>query len=688
MPINCRIIDNVVEAPNGRPSLLFKKLEDRFGRDKALELYYLTEQMDYKDMLYLNTDANGEMNEGDFLKFVYRDENQMDLRKEHVDFLQKFSKSDIKKLDALYIEGIYQPTYENLKKTGLFTEDEIYEVAYSIDKKIALKNFIENFEAVDVSPVEDFKVSSNEYNSIGIKPLVNPSMVMEDVVERLLGANSLEELDGLVDTLPYQEVIEAYKRDETFRRGLFDRVTSSAMVQVVEDKMDSVKTLLNTMDIEMLGDMTDTLGRIALLQDKDMIVEELEGVADNLMDAGIEIKFDELALLNNTVSELKEFSRVLGNFMEKPNLENTILLAESLEILNKGEGKTQLVTFNKGLINPANLRYFETTRPETEVFKEFSMVRYKGNVYQKVNDKYDVDTLYEALYNRVLKKPDTVGIENLPSVENSYDKLSNELNKDVVIEDLRDIVLNRTKELDPSDIDTQEKIALYKIIYGSDTNTTKGISLVSPLENDEYIMGDFQSDFMKKKLHNKRGNTEEYRNFYRHFKVDGRGIVLERDDQFTKDIVLNNIPKDMVEDIIRYSQISKYLDLGTAQYVSDFVGIDRLRAQQDPDSVPEFKGDYQVADLNEVVANDSQEFIKIRGDVYEKILSLKDKALYKMLPKSNEVFKNTNISKPVTDKTPQFLDSFVATKDNTVKYKKYLTKKDLEEINQKHFECV
>lgn len=686
MAIACRIIGSTVQAPNGNVSKLFNSLKERFGEESAMKLYALTETIDYKDNLY-NKDSNGEMTVPDFLKFALRDENPMELNKDNVDFLQRFDYNDINKLNSLYVNGVFQPTYENLMETGLFLEDEVYNIMYSKESQKALKNFIEHNEEFPVERVSDIRISENRYNMIGIRPLMDPMVVESEVLEELVGIETIEELDKAVDTLKYEEVIDRYKNDEGYREYLRDLVMNSAEIEVQEDTDGTVQLLMNTVDVSKIDDLSDTTRRIEQLTDKDMVVEEFEVVVDTLIDMGVEIQFDELYLYNKSIDELKTFSRVLGEFVSKPDMETTRALAEQIEQFTDRDSTKISRYNNNGRVSPRNLRSYNTTKSEVTVFEESSMVKHKGDTYLKVQDKYSTEQLYEALYNAVVKDPSIIGMDNLPSVEGDTKILENPINKEEVIQDIKDYILDRTKGLDFADTETQQKIEIYKAYYGSDTVTPQTNTIVAPHESDTYLMEEFVGDFNAERLRNMKEGTKEYEDFYKHFKVDQKGIGLINDNQFTKDIVMNTMPEAIREDLLRYSELSESIDLGLQQPNIDQTYRDRLEAQQNPEVVPELTSEYSIASADEIVTEDVGQFTKIRGEVYEKALEYKDKTLYKKLPKTEGLFKNVNIEQPFSDKSEVFLRDFVITKDNTVKYKKHMTKAEIAEVNEKHFAC-
>ena len=84
---------------------MFQDLENRFGTQKALELYALTETPEYKDSLLFDLDSNGEMTTDSFIKFTLRREATRDYILEGIDLQHKISSDQLVNLDRLYVNG-------------------------------------------------------------------------------------------------------------------------------------------------------------------------------------------------------------------------------------------------------------------------------------------------------------------------------------------------------------------------------------------------------------------------------------------------------------------------------------------------------------------------------------------------------------------------------------------------------
>ena len=212
MTLSCRIKKGQIFAPNNKPSILYKSLEDLYGKEEALKRYALTETEDYKDSVSKKVDSNGEMTLESFNKFSLEAEQQ-NFSQEILDLQLRIGSVGINTLkNNLFIEGIPIINETTLESTGIFTQDEIQ---YIINNENVINNleiFISNETSTNTEVLDNnYLVLSNNYNSIGIKPYLNPSEVKEEVLKVLSKATNPSEVSELIDTIEYPSIIENYR---------------------------------------------------------------------------------------------------------------------------------------------------------------------------------------------------------------------------------------------------------------------------------------------------------------------------------------------------------------------------------------------------------------------------------------------------------------------------------------------
>lgn len=735
MSINCRINNGVVEAQNGMASILYKSLERKFGKQDAMDYYALTESDDYIENTTGERDMNGEMNISDFMKYVTKIESDRDFSQETLEL--QLMTNDFSKLNKLYDVGVFNPSKRNLMASGLFTADEAENIAYSKEKQKNLKIFLDNLNLQEgIEPITEFKVKSNETNSIGMKPLLNPEEIKK---EDLSNQKDVHEIDVI------------YPDNQTF------------------------ETIINTVDVNNLTEVENSASRIIEFADKELIIDEFDNLQDSFIDAGLEIPITEVALNNKSIEWLQNFAKEVLDFTQELNEEGTKKFASFLDSIIERPSLSIERIENE---SPATFRKYESLNDEVTDFKEKSLIKHSDGIYQSIQTGYTLNQLYEALYKRVQKdnidskikkvknkedkkhilfnrnsifkklKNDTIGgtlssinayldtniefsptyyemsifLENVGNaldngfnfsimeedtntteediqelyniVENklytidkqnntntirgitinlSRKEINDEINKEVVLEDIKSYIMSNIDSLPQTDTETAETIIAIKKLAGAP---------IEIVENYKVPTGEvainFISEFNKKRLDNKRRNTPLYNRFYKFFKVDHKGISPIDLGDFTRLHITRNVPDNMKDELTNYFSQNKNTIFDMSEDTAPMKDGERIKALNNPFSIKPITSDYSIENEDEIVTSESKQFVRIRGEVFENVLSNGENNLYKKI---------TNSLKPITNKKPSFLNSFNKTKDNTIEYKKYLTQDDLAEINAKHFSC-
>ena len=698
MALKCRINNGVVEAPNGNVSKLFSALSNRFGQQKALELYALTETEEYNDALFLDVDSNGEMTINNFLKFSLRSENPVDFTQESIDLQHKIPANKINNLKRVFKFGIFTPTYDNLKSTEVFTEDEIYEIIYSQEKQQNLKTFVEELNVIEnVDTVSGFVTSSGVYNDIGISPIKNPEVVKQEVLDIISQGKTRTEVESLISSIPYQDIIDRIESDPIFKEAIIQEAFESNPITIVRDENATVDLLMNTLDVSQLDEIERAAQRALLFDDKNLLLEEFDNLQDSLMDAGVDLNMSEYEVASKSVEEIKKFVQAIQDLTLNMNEDSVKVLADSMEEfkptpLTKTVNTSNYITNSKA----STLRYLDTKLDEITNFTENSLIKHSENVFQKVKDNYSLDQLYEALYIRITSNPGILPSNTLKSAIQdevlSLEILRDPINKEFVIEDIENFVKSKLDTLPVADIETKEKIIIYKLNYGANIETIDNSEgIYEPSGDISYLQDSFISDFSKEQLRHKRRDSKEYNSFYKFLKIDHKGIRPIDGSTYTQDHIINNlksISESTRQNLINYSKISKHfgLVLESSSYIDPIIE-ERLDAQQNVNLLPSVQNDYKIVGSDEIITTtENSQFVRMGETSYERVLEFSNIALYKALPKGDSIFKPTQLDKPVSDRSIEFLKDYVVTEDSKITHKKYLTKQELEEIN-KEFDC-
>jgi hypothetical protein len=194
-------IDKVV-SDNQQPSLLYKEATKKFGKEMGLDIYLASKSDDFQDNIILSQNQLDENSEPK-LNIVL---NYLSLQNESKEPLTIQQKLDLKNtslgvenfsvqklVDAFYSEGIFNVSPRKLKKSGLYSEYEIANLANDVNLQEKVKQSLEalkntgDFE-VGVEFTEDLE-KTGEVNSFGKLTNINPNLVQKEVLEKLAGTN-------------------------------------------------------------------------------------------------------------------------------------------------------------------------------------------------------------------------------------------------------------------------------------------------------------------------------------------------------------------------------------------------------------------------------------------------------------------------------------------------------------------
>jgi hypothetical protein len=226
-------IDKVV-SDNQQPSLLYKEATKKFGKEMGLDIYLASKSDDFQDNIILSQNQLDENSEPK-LNIVL---NYLSLQNESKEPLTIQQKLDLKNtslgvenfsvqklVDAFYSEGIFNVSPRKLKKSGLYSEYEIANLANDVNLQEKVKQSLEalkntgDFE-VGVEFTEDLE-KTGEVNSFGKLTNINPNLVQKEVLEKLAGTNE-EQFEANLAELEYPNFQK--KLEKPVKKSLIEKV--------------------------------------------------------------------------------------------------------------------------------------------------------------------------------------------------------------------------------------------------------------------------------------------------------------------------------------------------------------------------------------------------------------------------------------------------------------------------------
>lgn len=281
---------------------------------------------------------------------------------------------------------------------------------------------------------------------------------------------------------------------------------------------------------------------------------------------------------------------------------------------------------------------------EEEIFTNLNLVKVGKGVYKNVQDK----SLLELL--------------NINSIKNS--KTIEEIEREV----------NKNYDRNIEDVETAKRIYLTKsnldILDETNNLDTNKVSTYS-----ETVPETFEQDFSDWLIEND--------NLL--FTVDERGITFT--DSTRVNEALESLPEYLKTDLIEYSKTSKNLTIDFVDSVNLELGMlnyDRAKVMANPNLIKEFEGIKVQVGNTVVVNNYTDNFLKSEGKIYELNEEIGNVYFFTELPTISVI--DINILKPETEL--EIIDYSTMISNSTgVSLENVLTQKELNTINNQHFNC-
>jgi hypothetical protein len=254
-----------------------------------------------------------------------------------------------------------------------------------------------------------------------------------------------------------------------------------------------------------------------------------------------------------------------------------------------------------------------TNKSQNELFTKFGLIKVGDNLYHKVDQNASLDVIKDYIFEEVrdgkIQMDITASFDNKPAV---LEEISNNLMRRSIVEPIND----------------KEKYSAYQVAFNHDAlpNKHNEAQTLADISTDEtYLKTGFISDFYGYVLREKAKGSDVY------------SKVLSKIDFNDSDISLSE-PIDSLEDIEMKGELYDYIRLkkdSSMKYllppVSKALTEDVLYTNF-PDRKSEYEGDV-IIDGNYLVTDPTaDEFIKLNGFMYRKVMERPNSNLFARIP--------------------------------------------------------
>jgi hypothetical protein len=582
--------------------------------------------------------------------------------------------------------GVFFVSPSKLVSSGLYSKYEAENLTRDLDLQEQVKLSIEALkytEDIAAPTEEDFKQVEKEdlFTSFGKLNNLNPYIVQKQIQEALADTTQ-EEFDEVLGELPFPNFQKSVQTDVA-REELFKNMQTFKKAEVMVDSNGELKpSLKSNTEVVTTTAAQDISGTAILDKINYFLQKDLNILKRNPEDTLTLVKAIEKGLIEKGYDVIGLSSKAtdvyLMQYLSSVADLSTEASKETLDEYVKvyDEYFEQDLSPEKGFVkseqDDRNFVKVDTDLKEEDVYNQQGLIKQEDGLYIRVNKKTS-----EELYPIVATYP-----ERLPAGVKTEDEL-------------RKYIQSTLKNDEVSNPETGEVINLFKLYFEiplesapKKVNTTEFNQKQAQFNGDvDYLTKDFVGDFYRAGLKEKAGESQAYRDFYRHFKVTEKGLELINNDPIT----LDTISPYVTEDLKNYSLLSKDMPNLKEEEV-DFVDSRNSRRNKVvnyPSTVAKFEGNISILDDDHLITkNANEEFIKLKNDVYESTDSIGNLTIYKKLEQHKGKFLNFAVEKPESNhKLSEYLH-LENKPESFVKSKNYLSKGEKDDLNRDEFGCL
>lgn len=578
----------------------------------------------------------------------------------------------------------------------------------------------------------------DEVDDLGKVQKEDPIEVENYFKENLAGVKDRQLFNNIVSNLKeYPQFVNRFENDLSFAEMVFNKYSNMTKIFRLQDIKGEVRvrrkgatfskmfeTLKHSEKGLEIGQDTMFLKRL----DKfvwDSNAKEVVGMLRDIEEKFVDYNIDVIGLSEQYYKKSKEdilnFVENLYNFTEK--LKSNDYVTEDIEKLSEdidtffgrdnvgADAKYEKVSENN---RNKTLVELSSEKSDLELFEQQRLIKTSDGYYQKVNVKDTLEEAYDEAVSVIINNPKVINnyfLKSLPFFKNGmFNRLEVQKpeNVEMVKEAFREFIRKESNKLnDPSlknRTETAQKWTIYKLMNKNPLNTEKMPNFASETlkyqkyrGNYHYLTNNFHADFQNYILKNKFNNTSLYNNVLKYFEVNENGIHLNTNNPLIKERIKNSyIQDEMFEHLKQYALLSKHVSMqGLFEYEEDIdnnnsmIELERYYYSNNFSQMKSFKGDYRVNGDIIVANNTSDNFIRVKEGLFEKVGDMDGNSVYAR----QTIMENPNLNnydyplqRPSVD-MELVRAMVIKTSPKPTNVVKLYSKEEAKAINQQYNEC-
>ena len=585
---------------------------------------------------------------------------------------------------------------------------------------------------------EELVQYKDEVDDLGKVQKEDPIEVENYFKENLAGVKDRQLFNNIVSNLKeYPQFVNRFENDLGFAEMVFNKYSNMTKIVRLQDIKDEVRvrrkgaTFSKMFETLKHSEKGLEIGQdAAFLKRLDKFVwdsnaKEVVGMLRDIEEKFVDYNIDVIGLSEQYYKKSKEdilnFVENLYNFTEK--LKSNDYVTEDIEKLSEDidtffgrdnvgvDAKYEKVSENN---RNKTLVELSSEKSDLELFEQQRLIKTSDGYYQKVNVKDTLEEAYDDAVSVIINNPNVINnyfLKSLPFFKNGmFNRLEVQKpeNVEMVKEAFREFIRKESNKLnDPSlknRTETAQKWTIYKLMNKNPLNTEKMPNFASEAlkyqkyrGNYHYLTNNFHADFQNYILKNKFNNTSLYNNVLKYFEVNENGIHLNTNNPLIKERIKNSyIQDEMFEHLKQYALLSKHPSMQDLfEYEEDIdnnnsmIELERYYYSNNFSQMKSFKGDYRVNGDILVANNVSDNFIRVKEGLFEKMGDMNGNSVYAR----QTIMENPNLNNYEYSLQRPSVDMELArgmvikTSPKSTNVIKLYSKEEAKIINQQYNEC-
>lgn len=643
-------IDGSVKAKT-HPSL-FNRAVDYYEGDveRAMELYGVSLTDEFKELGIENPTLQ------QLITFSNQLKRESPLTNQDIQSLIDITLSNKKEyevqdkfVEAFTVEGNFGINEAQLRKSGIFTEEQILDFLDMEDvsslqelyhKLTDYTGSVENIET-------PFKIVDENGN------VINPDIVVGEFLKNYAGLTTKEEIMEKADrindetVLSNPELIPSILEEVSNKTAAVTYVYDKNSKEVTKKAANDLKVSLEqSLDVTQdFGGLLDQLNFLINLPievyayDLPTVQLYLESLENQMANYGINIKNISETASNKSYNDFQNFITSFYNFIYDVSSQDGKSVQETIndfvDVYNEYfEVEPEYVNtyITKNRVDGKPMVVENGHAAEDLLFAEKGVVNMRDDVYKKVKR----NKTYDELLNVLHANPSLIPSEVFTT------KVSEE-NKDINKKDIDNYLSAGIEDyVENSNIDIYKELRAYKLILGSETFNKKSNANVDTVMDIDIDPKKFTSVFVKETFFDPNLNKIFY--------IGPSGIESRIPiGEYTNRYLQNYLSRGMYNGLKQYAAISGNASLKglietpvESPTIND--GVLRDFYANNLSELSEFTGEVTLKE-NALLTNlDNNDFIKFRGELYEKV---RDGVYGKVELRNEDGYIQYNLSKPI-----------------------------------------